>query len=74
MTIDSLLANGADLYFHIHNVERHGADVDVGKTQVNGLVELTVEVSKVGDEPHRSYSTICQKGQSRHTPTVVSLP
>ena len=50
---DSLPANGADLNFHIHNAERRSADVDVGKTRVDGLVE----VSKVGDEPHRPYST-----------------
>ena len=50
---DSLPANGADLYFDVHNTERLGADVDVGKTRVDGLVE----VSKAGDEPHRPYST-----------------
>ena len=50
---DSLPAKGADLYFHIHNVERRSADVDIGKTQVDGLVE----VSKAGDEPHQPYST-----------------
>ena len=48
-----MLANGADLYFHIHNVEGRSADVDVGKTRVDSLVE----VSKAGDEPHRPYST-----------------
>ena len=42
------------MYFHVHNSERHSVDVDVGKTQVDSLVE----VSKVGDEPHQPYSTL----------------
>ena len=45
---DSLPANGADLYFHIHNTERRVADVDVGKTRVDSLVEVSKYVKKVG--------------------------
>ena len=41
------------MYFYVHNTERRGADVDIGKTWVDSLVE----VSKVGDKPHQPYST-----------------
>ena len=38
---DLLSANGANLDLHVDNVEGLGADVDLDKTEVHGLVELT---------------------------------
>ena len=57
------------MYFHVHNMERHGADVDIGKTWVDNLVE----VSKVGDKPHQPYSTtMWSRGRSKRS--VTSYP
>jgi len=55
---DSLSANGADLYFDIHNTEGLGAHVDVGKTRVDSFIE----VSKAGHKPHRPYFMTASAG------------
>ena len=38
---DLLPANGADLDLDVHNPQRFSADVDLHKTWIDGLVELT---------------------------------
>ena len=37
---DSLTANGNDLDFHIYDAKRLGADIDLGQSGINCLVEL----------------------------------
>jgi hypothetical protein len=37
---DGLTANGNDLDFHINHAKRLGADVDLGQSRIDCLVEL----------------------------------
>jgi hypothetical protein len=53
---DGLASNGADLDLYIHNAEGFRAHVDVGKSRINRLVEMT----KAGNESHRSCGPACQ--------------
>ena len=60
-------ANGADLYFDIHNTEGLGAHVDVGKTRVDSFIE----VSKAGHKPHRPYfMTASARSESTKRPVT----